>query len=86
MVAPWIGGASAPAAAPIQAGYRGLLAFWMGGASSPAVTIGGSGAGGGAARRSRAPDVRGKPALDSSYQDDDDAIIQTIIAWVTLNG
>lgn len=33
LLAPWIGGASAPGSAPAAAGYRSLLAFWMGGVS-----------------------------------------------------
>ena len=32
-MAPWIGGASAPAGNDVGAGYSSLLAFWLGGAS-----------------------------------------------------
>lgn len=39
LLAPWVGGASAPSAAPPPAaGYTSLLAFWMGGAAGP-VTV-----------------------------------------------
>ena len=38
LLAPWIGGASAPAAAPTQAGVRSLLAPWIGGAFGYAET------------------------------------------------
>lgn len=37
LLAPWLGGVSAPALPVAQAGYRSLNAFWMGGTSSGAA-------------------------------------------------
>ena len=37
LLAPWLGGASAPAAATAQAGIRSFLAPWLGGASASPV-------------------------------------------------
>ena len=53
MLAPWIGGASAPQAPTTTGGTRSMLAFWMGGACSlgttpptPIVPTGSGGGGG----------------------------------------
>lgn len=51
LLAPWVGGASAPSAPATQGGYRGLLGFWIGGASAGSAptppTPGGNPNGGG---------------------------------------
>lgn len=51
LLAPWVGGASAPSAPATQGGYRSLLGFWIGGASAGSAptppTPGGNPNGGG---------------------------------------
>lgn len=54
LLAPWIGGASAPSDA--SGGYRSLSAFWIGGASEATSTTTGGG-----------PDTGGRKRYESRY-------------------
>ena len=94
LLAPWIGGASAPSAVADQGAHKSLLAFWLGGACSPAfvppppptpvpqnIAVGGSGGLSGKWKQSDTYDRRGN---QRAFREDRDMLeILLILAIAT---
>lgn len=85
MLAPWIGGASAPSTPATQGGYRSLLAFWAGGATGLAgtPTPGGvifGGGGGGRVRAYNEPSLGEDFPERIPYNDSDDEEVILILS------
>lgn len=94
MLAPWIGGASAPSPSPTSGGKRSLLAFWIGGASGyvdvPIIPpdigpIGGGSGGGGGYRlptyvtQGSKPSRFNIPIIDHNEDDEEQIVIALLM-------